>query len=523
MHLKILGIILAVASLSFAAVIPGVSGTAQAGASQEQASIPSSVVINHPTFMSQNLVAGNITVDKSASLYTDGYSIICSGNFTNNGLIVTGSSQLINYTESYGGSGGGGIYYLNPDFANETAYSTSVSGGRGSYIGSQSGNSGATPSMPHLLPALLQNWYKKGFTNFLSGAAGQSAGSYSGGTGSFGLYIQASSIINNGVINSNGGPGNGWGPDVGLSGGGGAGSVILAYSSVYKMGTIYHYGGASSISANFTMRSGPGGDGTVNVVKYSGSGPINAESLNVKAPIYAFPGAYLNYTVTENNSGKVTTSYVEYSVLSAYSENQSFYYRTVYGKNLDLPSTLQYSSFGLPFPFPFYASFFLSELNNSTLNSLLEIDALSTAILSTHCNITVNSISYSTIEVGAKSSLYGNFLWIDNENGMVVKQLSTAPNDTFSVSFSHTNIFQKNTGKLTDLLVILGVVSVAIVLAAAAVTYSRRGGVNLDEKEYSMPDPVTEARIEELDSMLSKGVISREYHDESVRLLRRKM
>lgn len=96
-----------------------------------------------------------------------------------------------------------------------------------------------------------------------------------GGSGSYGIYIQASSITP-GSINANGLCGNG-GTGEGKSGGGGGGAVILAYGS----GTLGSTSGVSnggglfcgSIGTNKNV-GGVGGNGAQAFFSYGSNAPI---------------------------------------------------------------------------------------------------------------------------------------------------------------------------------------------------------------------------------------------------------
>ena len=240
----------------------------------------SDITISANTQLSQDIYCINFTINSGITLTTNGYNIYCSGTFTNNGTIITGSylqpwdGPPTNYPNSYGGSGGGG--------------------GSSSGVGSgNSGGAGSTPAAPTLSNSLIYSWKSNNLLNYLAGGPGGGAGgSIMGGSGSFGIYIQAYSIINNGTISSNGnnalsdGPaatdaigfaggstlagGGGGGASSGTSnqypcgGGGGAGAILLSYQSSLTIGTITATGGTGYLVDGY----GGGNGGNGNIMEY---------------------------------------------------------------------------------------------------------------------------------------------------------------------------------------------------------------------------------------------------------------
>jgi len=225
--------------------------------------------ISSDTTLSSNLVVeGDITINFGVTLTTNGYSIICSGTFTNNGTVNAGLNNIssaynVNIPNSYGGSGG-----LNYE-TGTNGYSTLVSGG------TSSNYNGSTPSAPtSLTSSEINGWFSTApssgavfsgqlsIQNYLCGASAGSPTLSGAGDGSFGVFIQANEIIA-GTINADGGNGSG-----NSAGGGGGGVILLAYGSGgYTAGTYNVKGGAGGGGGN-------GGNGQVFTFPYASSPPL---------------------------------------------------------------------------------------------------------------------------------------------------------------------------------------------------------------------------------------------------------
>ena len=223
--------------------------------------------------------SGNVIVRSGVTLTTNGFSIIAGGAFDNSGTINAGNPRNNaalgangqNYANSYGGSGGSG------------------GGGGGS------ASSGSTPTAPNITNTQLRTWYGNGMFNYLAGAGGGggcplhgfagnggstlvaggtyknrsnacTAGGGIGGSGSYGVYIQANSIVA-GTINANGQKGNAGPVDVG--GGGGGGAILLAYGNGNYVAGAYDANGGPARGD-----SGAGGDGQILNYSYGSTPPI---------------------------------------------------------------------------------------------------------------------------------------------------------------------------------------------------------------------------------------------------------
>ena len=235
--------------------------------------------------LASDLVVGSVTIASGVTLTTDGYNIYANSVVTNDGTILAGNpgnggaagSPGTSETSSYAGSGGGGGGYNN------------------------AGSPGGTPGAPAMSNANIDTWYAGGFSNYLTAAGGGGSADVSGGSGSYGVYIQANQIIagtvntvgiggtsdtsstktagqNGGATLVSGGAGgasSGHGAANNAGGGGGGGGVImLAYGSGgYTAGT-YTYSGGLGGNQGQTAVGGTGGNGQVATFNYASNSPI---------------------------------------------------------------------------------------------------------------------------------------------------------------------------------------------------------------------------------------------------------
>ena len=134
--------------------------------------------------LDRNVTCSNLVIDQGVVLNTNGYSIICSGNLTNYGEILTGwpnnggiDYNATNYPTSYGGSGGGASY-SNTYVSVSASGSTKAPGGFNDY--NSSGTNGSSTMLPQITVSLLHDWYFNGnIQNYLVGG---------GGAGGIGYY-----------------------------------------------------------------------------------------------------------------------------------------------------------------------------------------------------------------------------------------------------------------------------------------------------------------------------------------------
>ncbi len=225
---------------------------------------------------------GSILIDHGVTVTTDGYSMIAGNTFRNQGVVNAGNpgdhaglgEEGQSYTFSFGGSGGAG-------------------GGGGEGYG-ENGTNGWAFNMSN---ALIAKLYEVGMTSYLTGGGGGGGCQHSGyganggstqvgggifknmhsgggcggsggagGSGSYGVFIQANTLIA-GKINANGQKGVVGNPDVG--GGGGGGAILLAYGNGgYIAGTYDVSGGAAQ------GNGGAGGRGQVITYPFDSVPPI---------------------------------------------------------------------------------------------------------------------------------------------------------------------------------------------------------------------------------------------------------
>ncbi|MGC8516085.1 MAG: hypothetical protein ACP5OC_08140, partial [Thermoplasmata archaeon] len=212
--------------------------------------------VSSNSYLDSNLlVRGNMVISSSVTLYTNGFSIIVSGSFINDGTIVTGwpynggnstNPTPVSLPESYGGSGGGSDTHDSFTVPGGNGGSTLASGG-GTVFANYAGN-GNTPSPPSLNNSVILNMYDQGMQNFLTGAGGGFAygwGALNGGSGAYGAYIQANQILAGNIDAFGLQDGNI--SDMQNGGSGGGGVIILAYGpGGYTPGTYNVSGGVST-------------------------------------------------------------------------------------------------------------------------------------------------------------------------------------------------------------------------------------------------------------------------------------
>ncbi len=244
-----------------------------------------SVVFSQSTTLTGDIVtSGNITVLlRGVVINTNGYSLISGGTFDNQGSIATGlaGNSGENASYSYGGSGGGGwAFGCGNAGGGSTANnggSTVVAGGSGLNNGfnqaAGNGASGSSPS-PTLNNLDIQTMYSNGMQKYLEGAGGGSAtncdSTETGGSGSYGVYIQANKVMA-GVIGTGGQAGSGANEEA--SGGGGGGAILISYGLGGYISGSYNFGGGTAGIGNYG-KAGSGGSGGLIAYNYSSSPPI---------------------------------------------------------------------------------------------------------------------------------------------------------------------------------------------------------------------------------------------------------
>lgn len=280
------------AAVLLGTVLPASAGAASSG-SAGGSSLPNVEVLGSST-LGGDLFCQNLFIAPGATLTTDGHLVACAGSIVNDGRILAGSpasptpsapragpragtvtagsSPAADFYSSYGGSGGGGDSFPC-NAASGRGYATLAPGGAGNTNNSLNGTNGGTPTPPTVSSLEIRGWYLDGLQNFLAGADGQTvcSGSYVGGAGSYGIYLQAAKVVA-GTISSDGSPGTGTCSGVGLSGSGGGGVVLIAYGrGGYTPGTISVDGGGNVPTCSGLNHSGAGGNGSVVLLAYGHS------------------------------------------------------------------------------------------------------------------------------------------------------------------------------------------------------------------------------------------------------------
>jgi len=289
----------------------------------------SGIIIFSSTTLTSDLYCNSLMILPGVTLTTDGYNIYCSDAFINDGTIKTGT--LSNggssnggvggsVSNSYAGSGGGGggappTYF---SVSGGSGGSTLVPGGGGGYAIAGTGGNGSTPPVPTITNSLIQSWYNNSFTNYLSGAGGGGGGwmeesivyGGAGGSGAYGIYIQANKIVA-GTINANGGNGDAGTNGGGGGGGGGGGVILLAYGNGgYTPGSYNVSGGLGNPTS---YQGGNGGNGQVLTYQYT-TPPIPVGNATWVAQFngqssYAY-GSLTNYFGANNPLTAIAWAYI---------------------------------------------------------------------------------------------------------------------------------------------------------------------------------------------------------------------
>jgi hypothetical protein len=252
------------------------------------------VDITSNTILGSDLVANSLTIEPGATLTTDGYNIYLAGTFNNLGNVITGAAgngapatiytpglSAVSYPYSFGGSGGGGATAGAGESGGSGGATLAQAGQGVVYYTDAPGEPGSTPFAPLVTNSFITYSYlTNSLTNSLIGAGG-GAGSQcelwgyytaAGGSGGYGLYLQAANIINTGMISSNGTVGSPTQPVLCPSGGsGGGGSIIFSGNNLDLDGGIVNVtGGLSVISTvdNADVYAGAGGNGLILTYQY---------------------------------------------------------------------------------------------------------------------------------------------------------------------------------------------------------------------------------------------------------------
>ncbi len=535
--------------MSIPAVAPESSGHA-ANASGGYVTA-NSVQINRSEILHSNLTAYNLTIGNGVVLNTNGYNIIVNNTFTNHGTILTGSSPAINFTKSFGGSGGGAWAPYSQEEIGKTGYATKSPGGYGSDVQFK-GGSGGTPTPIDLSTQKIQAWYSEGFSQFLSGAAGQAITGGPSGLGANGIYIQAGYIENLGTISARGGVGYSEGGSMGSSGGGGGGVILLAYGHAFTRGIIDISGGSGVLSGPSANYSGNGGAGQMFTYNFGSSYPVKPPDLKtVPRPEWASVGVFANYSLAQYSSSYVSDtfqpSWENFTIVSVNLGFGDYEYRVELGHPNSVRGAagqqFNNSSLVLPEAGPFFVGPQLSAMVNGSAPVPTPLSIFRETPKVTTVNIKIAGVTvraYKVQEYVLTNHVNDTFtVWIGQKSGILLKenysQINTQTSATLSAvtTLTSSNIVKNDVSSGTLLYYIIGVIAVVVALLSFMMMRRSRGE-SPNTRARMQPSRteqgtvagkaaesrVVQARLEELKSMLDHGIITQEYYDETVRNLK---
>ena len=312
----------------------------------------SAITYSSNTSLSADVYATDVTINSGVTITTNGYNFYCTGTFTNNGTINTGSATGTSYnggsggtwdtatgTGGAGGGGGGGgaggagsnggngddvslTYYGGAGGAGGGGLSRTNSyggpGGNGGNGGSNGGVAGAGGAggaggttagvFPTITNSFIQSLNSSGFKNTLLGAGGGGGGgggggsgeaakynggagaSSAGGYGGYGIYIQANEIIAGTITTTDT-------TTAGGGGGGGGGPAGGAGGNGGSGAILLAYGAGGYTAGTYTAYQ-------TGVYNYS-SAPINVSNTS---SIGTAGGINKNYYITILNGASTTSA-----------------------------------------------------------------------------------------------------------------------------------------------------------------------------------------------------------------------
>ena len=515
MHAKVFLSIVVVAIFLLSGVAFGVQSNAQSVNINSQQNANYNVVISSDTVLHGNLFAVNLTIDQGVTLFTEGYSIILSGNFENFGTVCAGFNTnsanqfgyATDYPHSLGGSGGGASYY--PTSSVRAFYSGSTMAPGGTAMDDHTGGSGnsvsSSVSQNYATLTNISKWFKTGIQQYITGAAGGGVtGDYgvtdAGGYGSYGIYIQANTVNEGNIVAA--------GESVSdncyeaSQGAGGGGTILIAYGDGGCIpGAISNNGGiATPYCYDYPTAGGTGGNGNVISMNYqNGQAPVQ---VTIQGPQWAFDGAYTDYEVQETvsvngQSYSQTASYINQTITGVSIPLQEFQFNDLSSSG-NLTCTLYFNN---PQSLMAINSTDLNDLNSGSLPGTGQIQignqiTVNSPTIVTGVDVTVNSGSYITDQI---NFLYGDTgyqasVWISQSSGMVIKFSYTESSSSGTYSFKDTttmNLIKTNIAMSqpapknnTLLYAAIGGIIAAVVLVSFAVY--RGGYIDLEKFRKSV-------------------------------------
>lgn len=303
------------------------------------------------------------------------------------------------------------------------------------------------------------------------------------------------------------------------------------------------------------LQSGAGGKGQVLKYKYSNSPPLslaNKSLFHYYTPPWAVKGNYVNYTFTGidgSNSSLDYHGFYKVRILNVYSAFGSvFYGERYFGLVPNEKKDVTHNGTSLYTSIPTYVPCFESRsVMGYFANSTVPPEWNSTPF-TIYSNVTTQTLNFKSTEINAyivntsetypagkgKNNHFNTTGEIDTSNGIFLNYSSRSTNSSYSLlsafydqlNSTNINLAAVKSAAVNNSLFPIILVAVSVVIAILLVYRSNRirsGKPAEDEVVESGVNSIsTEARIKELDSLLKKGVISREYYEWSIQLLKRK-
>ncbi|MGD0729210.1 MAG: hypothetical protein ABR981_03995, partial [Candidatus Micrarchaeaceae archaeon] len=438
--------------------------------------------------LSSNWVCGTLIVNTGNTLTTNGYSIFVNNSIINHGIITAGNpnnggagavvdyqnggtgGSFINSFAGSGGGGGGGCTYNGG-----RGGSTLVAGGAGGNSDIGNGAAGSAPGAPTITNTLILNWYENGMSGYLSAAGGGGGGADSGcyvsqsgdngGSGSYGVYLQATNVMNYGSIIANGIAG---GATAGGPGGGGGGGGVIVVSYQTTNTPTGNYLEAAGAGGSDEDLGGNGGSGQILYYQYTIPPILVCPSTGCTAASYTAPTTptliLSNALIDQGQSILFTANTIAGQGTSPYTYAYNVYaYNTLNSANALIANMLftgnTYASnswFWTPNPnlyignTMFFANVMITDAHPTTVNSVANYfgyNALLIAAVPTESNtlIDLGQVSLLTAQPSGGTQSY-SYKWYANYGSSVTcsgtgNQISGATASTYLASPTTTNSY----------------------------------------------------------------------------------